>query len=107
MPRAEKPVEITPGALLSSPNIASPDSVINNKYDPLPELDPEQNWIPSTYLWAFSATGIQIARAVTHMRDSIECFLRIHKANPEVSVITSKPMNLLDAPEEVLWRRES
>lgn len=108
MPSPKDPVFTGgPGALAHPTNSPSSDSVVNNKYQPLPECDPEQNWIPSTYLWAFSATGIQIARAVTHMRDSIECFLRIHKANPEVAIITSKPMNLLDAAEEVLWRRES
>ena len=90
------------GALASPSNEAKQDSVVNDKYSPLPSHD-EDTWIPSSYLYAFVADGHSIARAVVHMRDSIECFLRIHKANPDVVLIVRKTMNLHNAPEEILW----
>ena len=95
------------GAMLSPANEAKQDSVVSDKYVPLPSMD-EDTWIPSSYLYAFvadsSGSGMHsIARAVVHMRDSIECFLRIHKANPDVVLIVRKTMNLHNAPEEILW----
>ena len=90
------------GAMLSPSNAPSADSVVNKKYSPHPSMD-EDTWIPSSYLFAFTAEGHSIARAVVHMRDSIECFLRIHKANPDVVLIVRKTMNLHNAPEEILW----
>ena len=105
--RKEIPVDPGSYGMLAPANECKPDSVINQSYIPDTTGEDNESWIPSTYLWAFDAAGIQIARAVTHMRDSIECFLRIHKANPQVAIITSKPMNLLNAKEQVLWRRDA
>lgn len=108
MPRPKEPnATLEPGALASPCNDCKPDSVINNKYIPDETGEDNESWIPSTYLWAFDSSGIQIARAVTHMRDSIECFLKIHKANPAVALITSRPMNLREAKETILWKRET
>lgn len=103
-----KVIPVDPGCYGFTPehsDHACSDSVVNDKYIPDTTGEDAVDWMPSMHIWAFDACGYQIARAVTHMRESVANFVTYHKQNPQVALITSRPMNLREAKETILWSR--